>query len=413
LSYHKFNESQREQAVLKRLQQGEIVAQICDVGTPGISDPGMELALRVRSSGIVDKGLTWMNNWTKDRFDNDKWTKGRFGINEWTEGRSDIYEWAEGRFDMKEWAEGHFDMDEWAEGRFDMKEWAKGRFDINERAEGHLDRNEWAEGRFDISEWAEGRFDISEWAEGRFSMNGNPNGPKARMFRTTVKLCVDENIPVIPIPGPFAFVAALSASGLATDEFTFVGFLPKHAGLRKERLIVSANEVATQIFYVLPHKLHQFIEEASSIFGGCRQCAIAREMTKIHEQFWCGTLEEAKGAFLTRQPKGEITFLIEGKANCVVEAPSVSQLENELRELISGGQCLSSGKMDAAASMIEKAIVANPTYAKAFTTKQQQSHFALLAMCVMFFIFNSAGLLLVCWSVAAEFCWAAAAAMLL
>ncbi|XP_028061841.1 uncharacterized protein LOC114265274 [Camellia sinensis] len=121
-----------------------------------------------------------------------------------------------------------------------------------------------------------------------------------------------------------------------------VGFLPKQAGSRKERLIVSAKEVATQIFYVLPHKLHQFIEEASSIFGGCRQCAIAREMTKIHEEFWCGTLEEAKGAFLTRQPKGEITFLIEGKANCVVEAPSESQLENELRELISGGQCLSS-----------------------------------------------------------------------
>ncbi|XP_028077720.1 uncharacterized protein LOC114279644 [Camellia sinensis] len=85
-----------------------------------------------------------------------------------------------------------------------------------------------------------------------------------------VKLCVDANIPVIPIPGPFAFVAALSASGLATDEFTFVGFLPKHAGSRKERLIVSAKEVATQIFYVLPHKLHQFIEEASSIFGDCR-----------------------------------------------------------------------------------------------------------------------------------------------
>ncbi|KAL7244930.1 hypothetical protein ACSBR2_000300 [Camellia fascicularis] len=200
LSYHKFNESQREQAVLKRLQQGEIVAQISDAGTPGISDPGMEL----------------------------------------------------------------------------------------------------------------------------------------------VKLCVDENIPVIPIPGPSAFVAALSASGLATDEFTFVGFLPKHAGPRKERLIVSAKEVATQIFYVPPHKLHQFIEEASSIFGDCRQCVIAREMTKIHEEFWRGTLEEAKGAFLTRQPKGEITFLIEGKANCVVEAPSESQLENELRELISGGQCLSS-----------------------------------------------------------------------
>lgn len=115
------------------------------------------------------------------------------------------------------------------------------------------------------------------------------------------KLCVDENIPVIPIPGPSALVTALSASGLETDEFTFgnflthywglssllvpnisriykpyniytaaVGFLPKHAGLRRERLKVSANEMTTQIFYVPPHKLQQFLEETSLHFGGTR-----------------------------------------------------------------------------------------------------------------------------------------------
>ncbi|KAG5542385.1 hypothetical protein RHGRI_022052 [Rhododendron griersonianum] len=190
LSFHKFNESQREHAVLKKLREGEIVAQISDAGTPGISDPGMAL----------------------------------------------------------------------------------------------------------------------------------------------VKLCVNEKIPVIPIPGPSALVAGLSASGLATDEFTFVGFLPKHAGSRRERLIVAANETATQIFFVPPHKLCQFIEDASSSFSEQRQCVIAREMTKIHEEFWRGTLGEAKEAFSTRQPKGEITFLIEGKAN-VDETPSESQLENELREV--------------------------------------------------------------------------------
>uniref|UniRef100_A0A2N9IC91 Tetrapyrrole methylase domain-containing protein n=1 Tax=Fagus sylvatica TaxID=28930 RepID=A0A2N9IC91_FAGSY len=128
MSYHKFNESRREQTVLKRLKQGEIVALISDAGTPCISDPGMELA----------------------------------------------------------------------------------------------------------------------------------------------KLCVDENIPVIPIPGPSALVAALSASGLGTDEFTFVGFLPKHAGSRRERLMVSANEIMTQIFYVPPHKLAQFLEETSLHFGDSR-----------------------------------------------------------------------------------------------------------------------------------------------
>ncbi|KAF2324623.1 hypothetical protein GH714_015698 [Hevea brasiliensis] len=136
LSYHKFNESQRELTVLKRLKQGEIVALISDAGMPGISDPGAELA----------------------------------------------------------------------------------------------------------------------------------------------KLCVDENIPVIPIPGPSALVAALSASGLATDEFTFV---------------------------------------------------------------LAGTLGEAKEVFSGHQPKGEITLLIEGKLNHLVEPPSENQLENDLRDLISSGHSLS------------------------------------------------------------------------
>ncbi|CAN1314574.1 Ribosomal RNA small subunit methyltransferase I [Linum perenne] len=128
LSYHKFNESQREQTVLNRLRQGEIVALISDAGMPGISDPGTALA----------------------------------------------------------------------------------------------------------------------------------------------KLCADENIPVVPIPGACAVVAALSASGLETEEFTFVGFLPKHAGSRRERLSASAKEARTQVFYVPPHKLLQFLEEASSIFGDSR-----------------------------------------------------------------------------------------------------------------------------------------------
>ncbi|KAL1093084.1 hypothetical protein V6Z11_D06G007600 [Gossypium hirsutum] len=121
-----------------------------------------------------------------------------------------------------------------------------------------------------------------------------------------------------------------------------VGFLPKHAGSRKERLIASASETTTQIFYVPPHKLGQFLEESSLIFGDSRQCVIARELTKIHEEFWRGTLGTAKEAFSTRQPKGEITLLIEGNSNSSVETLSESQLENDLRELISNGHSLSS-----------------------------------------------------------------------
>ncbi|KAK4390720.1 Ribosomal RNA small subunit methyltransferase I [Sesamum angolense] len=170
LSYHKFNESQREQVVLRRLQGGEIVALISDAGMPGISDPGMELA----------------------------------------------------------------------------------------------------------------------------------------------KLCVEKNIPVIPVPGPSALVAALSASGLPTNEFTF--------GNSLSRTLV--------LFQLL--KYHN-----------TRRCVIAREMTKLHEEFWRGTIGEAKEAFTAHQPRGEITLLIEGVKVSEGETFSESQLENELGELISKGHSLS------------------------------------------------------------------------
>ncbi|CAL1355777.1 unnamed protein product [Linum trigynum] len=92
------------------------------------------------------------------------------------------------------------------------------------------------------------------------------------------KLFADENIPVIPIPGPCAVVAALSASGLNTEEFTIAGFLPKQAGSRRDRLTASAKEARTQLFYIPPHKLLQFLEEASSAFEDCsRGCRVRFE----------------------------------------------------------------------------------------------------------------------------------------
>ncbi|GAB4853199.1 hypothetical protein Ancab_017386 [Ancistrocladus abbreviatus] len=154
-------------------------------------------------------------------------------------------------------------------------------------------------------------------------------------------LCAVENIPVVPIPGPSALVAALSASGLPTDEFTFVGFLPKRAGSRREKLMAIAEQTGTQILFVPPHKLLQFLEETSSIFGGSRRCVIAREMTKIHEEFWRGTLGQAKQVFSAFQPRGEITLLIEGHAHSTTETSTESHVEEELRGLITSGHSLS------------------------------------------------------------------------
>ncbi|KAI5430555.1 hypothetical protein KIW84_034947 [Lathyrus oleraceus] len=156
------------------------------------------------------------------------------------------------------------------------------------------------------------------------------------------KLCVSENVQVVPIPGPCALVSALSASGLSTDEFTFVGFLPKkHSGSRRKRLMASTEQTATQIFYVPPHKLSQFLEEGSSIFGDTRKCVNAREMTNFHEEFWPGSFGEANHVFSTRLPKEELTILIKGQANSKAEPSSDTELENELRGLIENGESLS------------------------------------------------------------------------
>ncbi|CAN6293593.1 unnamed protein product, partial [Urochloa humidicola] len=118
-------------------------------------------------------------------------------------------------------------------------------------------------------------------------------------------------------------------------------FLPKHSRSRRDRLEISAREAATQIFYVPPHGIHQFLVDAASSFGDSRSCVISREITKLHEEFWRGTLGEANGAFATRQPKGEITVLIEGQLISVDETPSEDFLEHELRELMAKGHTLS------------------------------------------------------------------------
>ncbi|CAL5191774.1 unnamed protein product [Lathyrus oleraceus] len=130
------------------------------------------------------------------------------------------------------------------------------------------------------------------------------------------KLCVSENVPVVPIPGPCAWVSALSASGLSTDEFTFVGFLPKkHSGPRRKRLMASTEQIATQIFYVF------------LVIQG--------------NEFWRGSFGEANHVFSTRLPKGELTILIKGQANSKAEPPSDTELENDLRGLIENGVSLS------------------------------------------------------------------------
>jgi 16S rRNA (cytidine1402-2'-O)-methyltransferase len=126
-----------------------------------------------------------------------------------------------------------------------------------------------------------------------------------------IREALKEGIPVVPIPGPSAVTAALSASGLPTHRFLFVGFPPpKNTGLRK-CLAGLAREEATLVFFLPTRKLPQFLEAVADVLGD-RRVVVARELTKIHEEFLRGTAREMAAKLGTRAVKGEATVLIEG-----------------------------------------------------------------------------------------------------
>src|SRR5215471_3177599 len=125
-----------------------------------------------------------------------------------------------------------------------------------------------------------------------------------------VKLALEHGIRVVPIPGPSALVAALAASGLPTDAFEFRGFLPAKAGQRRTALEQMRRLEHTVVFYEAPHRIEETMEDIVQILGGRRPVVIARELTKLHEEFIRGTAKEVLESVRRRELKGEITLLI-------------------------------------------------------------------------------------------------------
>jgi 16S rRNA (cytidine1402-2'-O)-methyltransferase len=124
-----------------------------------------------------------------------------------------------------------------------------------------------------------------------------------------VSLCLRHRIPVVPVPGASAIVAALAASGMPGSEFFFAGFLPSRSGERRRALARLASQTGTLIFFEAPHRLVNMLRDASELLGE-RPAVIARELTKLHEEFTRGTLSELLAVFQEREPRGEITILI-------------------------------------------------------------------------------------------------------
>ena len=148
-----------------------------------------------------------------------------------------------------------------------------------------------------------------------------------------IALAIRHHIPVVPVPGPAAFLAALVASGLPTDSFRFSGFLPAKQGQRRELLESIAGSPRTQVFYEAPHRIREALEDVVAMLGPDRPVVLAREVTKLHEEYLRGRAEEVLQQVKSRELKGEITLLIgkaEAGARPAAGAPAVRERFEQL-----------------------------------------------------------------------------------
>jgi 16S rRNA (cytidine1402-2'-O)-methyltransferase len=119
-------------------------------------------------------------------------------------------------------------------------------------------------------------------------------------------------VTVVPIPGPSAVATALSAAGLRGDRYLFLGFIPRKGSERARLLARAAAEEWSVVFFEAPTRLTDLLEDLARAVGGSRRAVVARELTKLHEEFRAGTLAELAGYYSEHPPRGEITIVLEG-----------------------------------------------------------------------------------------------------
>jgi 16S rRNA (cytidine1402-2'-O)-methyltransferase len=141
---------------------------------------------------------------------------------------------------------------------------------------------------------------------------------------------------VVPIPGVSAVITALCGAGLDTERFCFEGFLPAKPKARRARLIELQQEPRTLVLYESPHRLRDTLADLALVFGGDRPLVLARELTKLHEEFWRGTVQTAMAHYEERSPQGEFTLVVAG-APVVQEPLSELMLQQELQHLLAQG----------------------------------------------------------------------------
>lgn len=147
-----------------------------------------------------------------------------------------------------------------------------------------------------------------------------------------IKLAIERGVQVVPVPGPSALLAALAAGGLPTDSFEFHGFLPAKSGQRRSLLESLRGSQNTIVVYEAPHRIAETMKDIVELLGAERPVVLARELTKVHEEFLRGTAKEVFARVQEHEPKGEITLLI-GKSESQSQS-SKKDLASRLEEII-------------------------------------------------------------------------------
>lgn len=158
-----------------------------------------------------------------------------------------------------------------------------------------------------------------------------------------VAAAVEAGFEVVVVPGPTAVSAALALSGFGSGRYVFEGFLPRKGRERQTRLDEIANETRIVIFYEAPHRIERSLSDLAEVMDPTRRCVVARELTKMHETVWRGTLAEAASA--NAEPRGEYVIVIDEAA------PKAEATDDELSAAVAEAIAAGSSKKDAAATI--------------------------------------------------------------
>jgi len=163
-----------------------------------------------------------------------------------------------------------------------------------------------------------------------------------------VRAAVDCGVSVVPVPGPSAVLAALAVSGLPTDSFLFIGFLPRRHAARRRKLTAIRTHPDTIVCFESPHRLVPALRDIEEAFGD-REIAVACELTKLYEEVWRGTVRHAVAHYGAGKPRGEFTLVIAGSPDDEPPAWEEARVQNALARLVEEG----TSRRDAASSVAQ------------------------------------------------------------